>query len=170
MTDSLPATAVVPLRPAPIAVVQGTLALELQPRTEPPRPRVDRPGAGSDVVCIDRGVRRDAEAWSCRFVQAAVEIVGGDRPATQLVRWTTSEVYADLVRRAQLVALAGGHQPGQARVQPVRPKVVGIRTCFVAPGTVEAGVHIRYGHRSRAVAARFERRQDRWLCTALEFA
>lgn len=165
-----PPTTVVPLRPAPLAVVQGTLALELQPRQDPPRPQVERPGTGADVVRIDRGVRRDAEAWSCRFVQAAVEIVGGDRPATQLVRWATSEVYADLVRRAQLVALAGGHQAGQARVQPVRPKVIGVRTCFVAPGVLEAGLHVRYGHRSRAVAARFERRQERWLCTALEFA
>lgn len=165
-----PLTPVVPLRPIPLAAVQGTLALDLQPRHEPPSPRVERPAGGADVVAIDRAVRREAEAWSCRFVQAAVEIVGGDRPPSQLVRWATSEVYADLVRRAQLVGRAGGHQPGQARVQPVRPKVAGVRTCFVATGVVEAGLRVRYGERSRAVAARFERRQDRWVCTALEFA
>jgi hypothetical protein len=48
--------------------------------------------------------------------------------------------------------------------------VVGVRTCFVDDGIVEAGLHVRYGRRSRAVAARFERRAGRWVCTALEFA
>lgn len=158
-------------RPAPIASVQGTLALDLQPRREPPRVRPARPGAGADVLPIETGLRKQLETWSCRFAQAAVEIVGGDRPASQLVRWTAPDVYDDLNRRAQLVARAGGHTPGHARVQPVRPKVVGVRTCFVAAGVVEAGLHIRYGQRSRALAARFERQpDDRWLCTALEFA
>jgi hypothetical protein len=158
------------IAPVPVASVQGTLALALQPRQEPPTVRAARSGGGADVVRIDRRARREAEAWSCRFAQAAVEIVGGDRPATQLLRWSSPEVYADLNRRAQLVARAGGHQPGQARVQPVRPRVVGVRTCFVDGGIVEAGLHIRYGQRSRAVAARFERRDGRWVCTALEFA
>jgi hypothetical protein len=31
-------------------------------------------------------------------------------------------------------------------------------------------MHVRYGHRSRAVAARFELVRDRWQITALEFA
>jgi hypothetical protein len=158
------------LPPVPVASVQGTLALALQPRQEPPPARAARSGGGGDVVRIDRRARREVETWSCRFTQAAVEIVGGDRPATQLLRWTTGEVYADLTRRAELVARAGGHRPGQARVQPVRPRVVGVHTCFVERGIVEAGVHVRYGGRSRAVAARFERRQERWVCTALEFA
>lgn len=155
---------------APIASVQGTLALALQPRQEPPTVRPERPGGGADVVPIDRRARREVEAWSCRFAQAAVEIVGGDRPATQLLRWTSPDVYADLHRRAQLVARAGGHRPAQGRVQPVRPRVVGVRTCFVDSGIVEAGLHVRYGERSRAVAARFERRGAGWVCTALEFA
>jgi hypothetical protein len=163
--------AVVALTPAaPVASVQGTLALALQPRQEPPTVRPSTTGGGADVVRIDRRARRELEAWSCRFAQAAVEIVGGDRPASQLLRWTSPEVYADLNRRAQLVARAGGHQPGQARVQPVRPRVVGVHTCFVDTGIVEAGLHVRYGRRSRAVAARFERRDTRWVCTALEFA
>jgi hypothetical protein len=158
---------VVPLRvPVPIASVQGTLALDLQPRQEPPRV----------LSRVDARRQRDIERWAHRFAQAAVEIVGGDRPATQLLRWTTSEVYGDLHRRALLVARAGGHQPGVARVQPVRPQVLSVRACFLDRGVVEAGVHVRYGERSRAVAARFELRRGRhdpaprWVCTALEFA
>ena len=170
MTETSGSTVIAFAPSAPVASVQGTLALALQPRQEPPVVRVPRPGGGADVVGIDRRSRAGMEAWTCRFAQAAVEIVGGDRPASQLLRWSSPEVYADLNRRAQLVARAGGHQPGQARVQPVRPRVIGVRTCFVDNGIVEAGLHIRYGQRSRAVAARFERRDDRWVCTALEFA
>jgi hypothetical protein len=164
--EVVPLTSATPVSPS----VQGTLALAMQPRSEPPRVRARRAGGGADIVSIDQRARREVEAWSCRFTQAAVEIVGGDRPSAQLLRWSSRDVYADLHRRAQLVARAGGHHPGQGRVQPVRPRVVGVRTCFVDGSTVEAGVHVRYGQRSRAVAARFERRDAHWVCTALEFA
>jgi hypothetical protein len=160
---------VVPLRPpAPIAATQGTLALDLQPRLEPPRPTP--PPAG------DLRRRRSVDRWAHRFAQAAVEIVGGDRPVTQLLRHTSAEVYDDLERRAVLVARAGQHQPGLARVAPVRPRVLSVHSSFTEGGAVESSVHVRYGERSRAVAARFERRRDRhtpearWVCTALEFA
>lgn len=155
---------------SPLDSVQGTLALDLQPRQDPPAGAGVHTGTGADVVPIDVRARQQMEAWAARFVQAAMEIIGGDRPGTQLVRWTSAAVYDDITRRAVVVASAGGHRPGQARVQPVSPKVVGVRTCFVSPEVVEAGVHVRYGRRSRAIAARFERSDERWVCTALEFA
>lgn len=149
---------VVPL-PVPVAVAstQGTLALDLQPSLDPPE--------------VPTGpVRSDVEEWAHRYVQAAVEIVGGDRPASQLVRHTSRTVYADLERRASLVARAGGHVPGVSRVAPVRARVQSVRSCAVTTRIVEVSAHLRYGERSRAVAARFERRAGRWVCTALEFA
>ncbi len=154
----------------PVAPTQGTLALALLPRQGPPpaTPPSSRPGA--TVVPIDRRLRRTIEEWAHRFTQAAVEIVGGDRPVSQLVRWTTPDVYADLRLRAHLVARAGGHQPGLAQVQPVRPKVRSVHSCFVTDDVVECGVHVRHGQRSRAVAVRFERRDQRWICTALDFS
>lgn len=161
-------------RPVPVAEVQGTLALDLQPRREPPAtpPADGEPtgGAGADVVPIERTQRRQLDAWVGRFGQAAVEIVGGDRPVTQLLRWTSAAVYAELERRAELVGRAGRHRPGQARVQPVRPKVVSVHSFFVTPLVVETSVHVRYGMRSRALAARFEASDGRWICTALQFA
>jgi len=155
----------------PIASVQGTLALDLQPRQAPPDlPELALQPGKVDVVAVDPRLRLRLEQWAHRYLQAAVEIVGGDRPVSQLLRWTSGEVYADLHRRALLVARAGGHQPGLARVQPVRPRVVSVHTCFVSETTVEAGIRVRYGERCRALAARFEQRKDRWICTALEFA
>lgn len=161
--------------PVPVSPAQGTLALALLPRQSPPRSPArsrSRPPArpGAVVVPIDQRLRHAIEEWTHRFVQAAVEIVGGDRPVSQLVRWTTREVYADLHRRALLVARAGGHQPGLARVQPVRPRVQSVHACFITDDVVECGVHVRHGERSRAVAARFERSDQRWICTALDFS
>jgi hypothetical protein len=155
--------------PVPVAATQGTLALAMLPRNEPPVAAGDV-HTGATMVAIDRRQRAVVEEWARRFVQAAVEIVGGDRPASQLLRWTLPEVYDDLRRRMMLVARAGGHQPGLARVQPVRPRVMSVRTCFVRPDAVEAAVHVKYGERSRALAARFERIEQRWVCAALDFA
>lgn len=155
--------------PVPVATTQGTLALAMLPRSEPPVP-TGGSRAGAAVVAIDRRQRAVVEEWARRFVQAAVEIVGGDRPASQLLRWTLPDVYDDLRRRAMLVARAGGHQPGLARVQPVRPRVLSVHTCFLRPDAVEAAVHVKYGERSRALAARFERIEQRWICAALDFS
>lgn len=163
---------VVRLPPAPVASVQGTLALDLQPRFDPPEPVWTGPGRPTaDVIAIEEPQRLGLEQWAGRYLQAAVEIVGGDRPVSQLLRWSSREVYENLDRRAQLVARAGRHQPGQGRVQPVRPRVIGVHSCFLARDQVEVSAHVRYGDRSRAVAARFGRAADqRWCCTALEFA
>jgi len=161
---------------SPDGSVQGSLALDLLPHQEPPHDPVRVPSARRDAAAVGEvvpiGVRRSREVqlWATRFAQAAVEIVGGDRPATQLVRWASPEVYTDLTRRAQLVARAGGHVPGQTRAQPVRPRVASVHTSFPTDDVAETAVHVRYGARSRALAARFEHRSGRWLCTALEFA
>jgi len=161
-------------RRVPVSEVQGTLALDVQPRQEPPATPAptlaDPSGDEADIVPIDRTQRRELEAWVGRFGQAAVEIVGGDRPVTQLLRWTTAEVYEELQRRALLVGRAGHHRPGQGRVQPVRPKVVSVHSFFLTPRVVETSIHVRYGERSRALAARFEAPDDRWVCTALDWA
>jgi hypothetical protein len=162
---------VVPLRaPVPVASIQGTLALDLLPHHDPPEgaPTAGLPGA--DVVPIDLHVRDRLEQWSHRYAQAAVEIVGGDRPVSQLLRWTAGDVYDDLARRAQLVARAAGRRAGHDRIQSVRPQVLGVRTCFVADDVAEVSAHVRYGQRSRALAIRFELRDDKWICVALEFA
>src|SRR4051812_38105948 len=98
---------VVALRaPAPVASVQGTLALDFQPRQEPPEPRPTSCRSSADVVAVEQSVRRGLEQWVQRYTQAAVEIVGGDRPVAQLLRWSSREVYQNLDRRAQLVARA----------------------------------------------------------------
>ncbi|PVG83110.1 hypothetical protein DDE18_07220 [Nocardioides gansuensis] len=154
MSDIAP---VIPLPAVPVASVQGALALDLGPRLDPPEP--------------PRPSRSRLDAWAHRYLQAVVEIACGDRPVTQVLRWTHPDVYADLARRAQLAARASGTTPGRGRGPgAVRPQVVGVHTSLVCPDVLEACVRVRHGERSRAVAARFELVRDRWQCVALEFA
>ncbi len=169
---SKPNASVTPLRaPVGVASVQGSLALELAPRFDPPSPALVPSIPSPDVVDIDDAEHARVDAFVGRYLRAAVEIVAGDRPASQLVRHTQPEVYADLRRRAVLVARAGGHTPGQGRtVEAIRPQLMSARTSFVREDAVEASMTVRYGARCRAVAARFERERDRWICVALEFA
>ena len=149
----------------PPLAVQGTLALDLgslpSPVDGPPRtPELD-PTRQSRVEHL-----RDAEVrgWAARFAQAVTESVAGLRPTTQLVRWTTQDVFRDLDRRAQLVRRAAG--PVR---RPVRPQVRSVHVYRPREDAAEVSVHVRSGHRSRALALRLERRDDRWVCTALEF-
>jgi hypothetical protein len=167
-----------PMAPrTPVASMQGALALDLGPHLDMPEPHLEpvvsrkaaRPG-GSDVARVDLMRRRRFDQHAARIGAAVVEIVGGDRPVSQLLRWTTPEVYQDLARRARLVAAAAGRRPGAGGVQSVRPQLVAAHSSFVTEECAEVSLHVRYGPRSRAVAARFELVRDRWQVTALEFA
>lgn len=159
---------VVPLRtPAPLATVQGTLALDLGGGLDAP------PGPPDLAAVTGAGTpeRQRLESWAHRFTQAAVEIAGGDRPVSQLLRWASPAVYEDLARRAQLVRAAVLREgPSTRRVQQVRPQVASLHTCWVEADAAEVSARVRYGRRSRAVAVRFERRAGRWQAVALEFA
>lgn len=157
------------LSAVPFAEVQGSLALDLAPylEAEPVAPPAARPDA--DVVPIDRRERAETERWARHIVQAALEVVGGVRPSSQLVRWLSPAVYADLRRRTHLLALASAREP--ERAHPVRARLQTLHASYPTPGVLEAAARVRHGQRSRAVAARFERRADRgWVCTALDFA
>jgi hypothetical protein len=147
--------------------VQGSLALDLTPRTAPPRPRL-RSTRALDLVDAETAARRKVDAFVGRYLQAVVEIAAGDRPVTQVLRHTVPEVYDDLAGRARTVIEAAAAAPGRLRApNPARPVVLGVRTALVRDDAVEASAHVRYGRRSRAVAARFELVRDRWQCVAI---
>jgi DNA-binding transcriptional regulator YdaS (Cro superfamily) len=142
----------------PVAAVQGALALDLG-RTAAAAPElrvID--GSGSQE-------HREVQAWAARFAQATVEVVGGDRPLAQLLRWTTARVYQELERRVRILARTA---PAPERLRTVRPQVRSVHVFQPQPGSAEVSVHVRHGHRSRAIAARLERRNGRWTCVALQ--
>lgn len=117
-------------------------------------PRPDRDGAGEEV-----------RAWAARFAQAVVEVLGGDRPLSQLLRWTSHRVYLELDRR--LTILTRTSDAGR-RMRTIRPQVRSVHVCHPTATTAEVSVHVRHGQRSRAIAARLELIGGRWQCTALQ--
>ncbi|RYP88413.1 hypothetical protein EKO23_03560 [Nocardioides guangzhouensis] len=151
--------------------IQGTLALDLEPDLGPPWTPDTLPLEGADVVPVAASTRRDLHRWAMTFLQAVVEVIGGDRPAAQLVRWTVPDVHQKLAYRAGVVARAGVHQAGQGRGRRpvVRPQVENVRTCFVDDAVVEVCARVRYGERNRAVCGRLELIAGRWQCVVLEF-
>ena len=150
---------------------QQTLALDLP---EPSGTRL-APGPTELGVLNGGGSRRsgswpagipDAHDWAARFVQAIVEVIGGDRPVSQLVRWTSEPVYVDMTRRVKILGATTAASRGRAS----RPQVQSVHICQPRDEVAEVAAHIRHGVRSRAVAARLEIVQGRWLCTALQMA
>ncbi len=105
-------------------------------------------------------------AWAGRMAHALLEVMTGLRPAPQVVRWTTPEVYAVVARRG---ARAARHS-AQARVPNVRQRVVvrRVRVCEPADGVCEAAVVVLHGDRVRAVALRLVGQDGKWRVSALQ--
>lgn len=169
---------VIPIRRAvPVASVQGSLALDLTPRLDPPETEVQGlspthpPTRSGDLVAAEAGKRAELDSFVRRHLACAVEIACGDRPAAQLLRHCSPVVYHELTRRAQLVAKAAGSTPTLGRGRgAIRPVLRSAHTSLVRDDALEAAAHVRYGARSRALAARFEVVDGRWQCVALQWA
>lgn len=148
------------------AVVQGTLALDFPlPSGLPAVPQA--PALTLMVGTTDMRPSGPAPApteWAGRFVQAVVEVIAGDRPLQQLVRWTSGRVYADLNRRVRILGLTTS---AASRYRTERAHVRSVHVFQPRPDAAEVAAHVRHGDRSRAVAARLETHQGRWRCTAL---
>lgn len=95
-----------------------------------------------------------------RLAQAVVEVTDGLRPPTQLVRWTTPQVYAVLSRRA---GIAGRRPPRQQRPAVVRR----VRVQEPRDGVVEACAVVVHHDRVRALAMRLIGLDQRWIVTDL---
>lgn len=148
---------------APLLSVQGTLALDL--RAAMRLPRTPELTVVADVADQAPSGIDDVRAWAARFAQAVVEVLGGDRPLSQLVRWTSPRIHADLARRVRILGQAS---PALARQRAVRPQVRSVHVFQPTGQSAEVSVHVRYGQRSRAIAARLELTDGLWRCTALE--
>jgi hypothetical protein len=168
---------------------QGTLSLDGTPLIEAPAPRPAPPPAPRRDPRPDPRLVRgpaavaafcarvptpadllpDPQRWAAQFVQAAVEVSGGYRPAGQLIRWTSDEVYATVARRGRLAARSGARAVSRGeRVSSARARVHSVRICSPRDGVVEACAVVRDRERTRAVALRMEGLDGRWRVTALE--
>lgn len=135
---------------------QGVLALNLDPYPDlPTRPQLRLVGAPSS----------DLGRFAARFATAVVEVIAGDRGPQQLFRWTSVEVYEDLLARSRALQQV---RTLRRRQQRMRTVVKSVHLSHPCSGVAEVSVHLQHGHRSRALAARIEDDHGRWRCTALE--
>lgn len=160
-------------------VVQGTLALafvlpnglpaapvappELRLVPPPGPARGERPADEVDFGPQPTATAAlpDARHWAGRFVQAVVEVLAGDRPHGQLVRWTSAEVYDEIGARVA---------PPDPRSALITRRAV-VRSVHIsepADGVAEIAALVRGDRRTTAVALRLEGLDGRWQCTALE--
>ena len=135
---------------------RGWDRLRFQPALQPRKTQTERAGTTRPQICPDpvRVVRA--------VVTAAVEVLAGLRPATQLGRWTTPELYDAIARRAGLARRILGEYGS------VRPRVRSVDLQLTRSGAYEACVMVEDGHRLRAAGARVEPRHGRWVLSALE--
>jgi hypothetical protein len=147
----------------PMPMTQGALALRYQaapvpsPALAPPMLRLVGDGEAPALP--------DAQAWASRLVQAVTEVLAGDRPIGQLIRWTDPVVFSDLNRRVRVLGLT---TTATARGSKERCAVRSVHVSAPTPEVAEVAAHVRHGDRSRAVALRLEVHRGRWVCTALE--
>lgn len=150
-------------RRAPVTAVQGTLRLVVGPG-DGFDPREDEDDFGP--VPTGRVDLPDPLRWSRRLVQVLVEVMAGQRAATQLLRWTTPDVYERVRRLTVPPGRPGSTGLGGRSVR--RPVVRSVRVCEPVDGVAEVSAVVIGTLRAHAVAVRLEGRDGRWRATALE--
>ena len=146
--------------------VPGQQALPLEFRLAnglPAAPRVPR-------SVHEHAPKSSVVPWAGRLAQAVLEVVAAERPAAQLSTWVVPEVFRRLERR---------HQVKARELEPSRPRgrcaeqVQSIHVCHPTPDVAEVSV-VSNGvgggsDRCRGLAFRLERRNERWICTELDW-
>ncbi len=95
------------------------------------------------VVAAGHGAARPGskggmEAWAATFIQAVVEVIGTDRPLTQLVRWTSRPVYTEITQRQRLVA----QHRSATSTRPCRQHVATVRVSRPSEGCAEVAARV----------------------------
>lgn len=138
----------------------------------PLRPILGRGHASDDADAppgMPGGTRRevappaDPDRWFGALALAVVEVLAGARPAQQLVRWLTPEIYGAIARRAGLRVRLHGRP-----VRPVHGRVLSVRATATENGGVEVCAVVHDGRRVRAVAGRLELFRARWRVVELQ--
>lgn len=138
------------------AYVQDSLAMDLAAASDE---QLFGPQSTSRVDLPDPG------AWAGQIAQAIVEVMSGLRPAPQVVRWTTPQVYAVIARRG---ALAARRRAANPRALAQRAMVRSVHVCEPADGVAECSVVVSEGSRVRAMALRITGQDGRWRVEALQ--
>ena len=133
-------------------------------RRKPPRDIADDDAAPQQTP---RAHLPEPTPWGGRLVQGILEVLSGVRPISQLVRWTTADVYDSILTRAQHRSqiMSELRQTGPQRFAEV---VRSVHVSEPTDGIAEVCAIVQQGPRCRAIALRLEGIDGRWQCTALQ--
>lgn len=109
----------------------------------------------------------DPSLWASHIAQGLVEVMHGVRPPSQVMRWTTPEVYAVVARRGSRAARRRTTH-GDRATSAHRTRIIRVRICEPAPDVVEAAIVLLDAGRVRALALRLVGRDGRWVVEALQ--
>lgn len=100
----------------------------------------------------------DPKVWSQQLAIGIAEVLIGDRPAFQLIRYLAFDVYCSVEKQAVKHKVAA---------KRVRPLLRCVQISKVNETVVNASAVIQKGARGRAIAMRLVAESDRWRCTEL---
>jgi Family of unknown function (DUF6459) len=146
------------LLPEPGPFIQGTLAISFTDDYDATSDPQDRRYFGPQRT-LSKNLP-EPQAWVASMAQALVEVMSGARPAPQVIRWTTPEVYSAIARRNAF--------SGRRTVVARRAVVRRVRICEPADGVLEACAVVLDNGRVRALAMRVTGIDRRWVVTALQ--
>jgi len=142
----------------PSPFIQGALAIDFSIDYDPAQDPESR-----DYFGPQHALSRDLPeptAWVRLIAQALVEVMSGARPAPQVIRWTTPEVYSVIARRNSVSC---------RRVVVARRALVRrVMICEPADGVVEACAVVVDNGRVRALALRLTGVDRRWVVSELQ--
>lgn len=96
----------------------------------------------------------DGDIWAERFVILALEVMAGSRPIAQLSRWCSRKVFTYLIENIH--------------PKKTMPKLGKLHISKPIEKCMEVVLLLHSPVRKRALMARFEAIDGRWLCTVLQ--
>lgn len=130
-------------------------------------------GRPAEIIDIDIAEeKRRVTAISKSVGQAAVEVLAGTRPVSQLSRWLDPQSYERLQLRSTMVRQQreARHARSSTGIRRLHrnPQVRSAKLCRLNSDIYEASLVVVEQTRARAVALRLEYRKELWKVTALE--
>lgn len=101
----------------------------------------------------------EPKAWTKQLVTGIAEVLIGERPIFQLMRWVSFDVYLEIDKHIQ--------QRDNKNKQRVRPLIRSVHIDQTSENVVQAIAVIQKGKRGRGMGIRLEAEDDRWRCTEL---
>ena len=101
----------------------------------------------------------EPKAWTKQLVTGIAEVLIGERPIFQLMRWVSFDVYLEIDKNIK--------QRDNKSKQRIRPLIRSVHIDQTSENVVEAIAVIQKGKRGRGMGLRLEAEEDRWRCTEL---